>query len=714
MTLTPNATQPGLWINPDWTPGTPGTFALLIGVSTYDHLTGGAGKKTENSYGLGQLAVSAWTAYALFNWLRTSYQYGPAPLAHCWLLMAPTADEATKIAQAVTSGNGPDVLAHNLLPSFANQEIAISFWNDAMSRLPKGAAAASRSLFFFSGHGLEIHLREQILLPADYLGLPNTHNRALNVRKLADAMTKLAVCDQFFFVDACRNTHPDLAVLNVQGTGFLTISSTELVNSACNSAILYATATGMPAHQHNSPGNGYSLFGQALLDGLQSKEGFVPECMPAPCSVQLAPLQRFIGQRYNQLLTASGWNTKQYIKLGSEPLDLYSVVTQVTSPTVPAPTLPSVRELELINFTKRLDISLERGNTYSGPSYRINREQYTHYADTTNPLTNEPMPMAPPSYHEVGNEADSGYPISLPESGASLHRILGRESVTAFWSESRLYSLDTKRWLKNKELPLSLVEQTTYSAVSTGYRLTFQLNLPGNRYWLQLSDGETTYGIPLPPMTMFQAGNVPSYRLDFTVTADGHVPDLQANLAHGSGGSLSRIADLWEKYQTVDVSSAADMVDMDFLHGALQQKMASPFAALVGATVLLQARRYDLAEGDWLRNLANWFPELPDGLVVRNQWLAQTSASDSRDEQIANVLLLHGRGIPYTGEAFSLAVLQLDRLLESDVPDARQQRALKRVHGQLREALRYFRPGGLLAVYAGKPGSFTPATLGYV
>ena len=683
MTLTPSPTQPGLWTNPDWTPGTPGTFALLIGVSRYDHLDGGTGPLTANNYGLGQLAVSAWTAYALFEWLRTTYQFGPAPLAQCWLLLAPTEAEKTKIGEAITASGGPDVLTHNQLATFTNQEEAVLLWNQAMSNQPKTAAESSRAVFFFSGHGLEIHTREQILLPADYLRLPQSHNRALNIRKLSDAMTRLAVCDQFFFVDACRNTHPDLASLNIEGSGIITIASGEAINSACNSAILYATATGMPAHQYSSPNDGYSLFGQSLLDGLRSQQGFVPECIPAPCSVQLAPLQRFIGQRYNQLLTAAGWSTRQFIKLGSEPLDLFSVITQVPPPIAPAPMLPSVKELERVNFTKRLDVSLTSNNAASGPRYRIDRSF---------------------------DVADQGAVLEglsdQPKSDTDLHGVLGRESATAFWGNAKLYSFRVKDWLPTTSLALIKVDRTTHS---TGYQLTCRLMLPPGPYWLELTDGLTTYGIPLPPTVTENA----CYRLDFNITADRHMSDLQANLAHESEGRLARVADLWDKYQTVDVSSAADMVDMGFLHGALQSKMSSPFAALIGAMVLLQARRYDLANGDWLKNLATWFPELPDGLLLRNQWLMQTNASDRSTELITNLLALQTQGMPFTGEAFSLALLQLDRLLESTMPQPDQQLALERLREHYRKALRYFQTGGLLAVFAGKPGSFTPASLGY-
>jgi hypothetical protein len=48
----------------------------------------------------------------------------------------------------------------------------------------------------------------------------------------------------------------------------------------------------------------------------------------------------------------------------------------------------------------------------------------------------------------------------------------------------------------------------------------------------------------------------------------------------------------------------------------LQQKMADPFAAVVGAYLLLRTRNIDLLH-NWTRNLMEWFPRIPDAVVIR-------------------------------------------------------------------------------------------------
>ena len=48
--LKPDSSQQGLWVNDAWTLGSPGTFAVIIGVSRYRNLNG-----SPACFGLGQL-----------------------------------------------------------------------------------------------------------------------------------------------------------------------------------------------------------------------------------------------------------------------------------------------------------------------------------------------------------------------------------------------------------------------------------------------------------------------------------------------------------------------------------------------------------------------------------------------------------------------------------------------------------------------------------
>jgi hypothetical protein len=202
MILSPVANTPGLWQNSDWSEGQPGLFAAVIGVSSYRYLDNGL-EPVANTFGLGQLAVSALTAYRFFEWLSSGYARHGTPLARCWMLLAPTPQEL-----AFEHGIGQNAL----VPTLANCEDAIGQWYASMSNLPVGAAEASRSFFLFSGHGLEIFEDKQLLLPSDYLKPPlGSVNNALSTLNLAHGLKALRVPRHFLFVDACRNDHDSLS-----------------------------------------------------------------------------------------------------------------------------------------------------------------------------------------------------------------------------------------------------------------------------------------------------------------------------------------------------------------------------------------------------------------------------------------------------------------------------------------------------------------------
>jgi hypothetical protein len=109
---------------------------------------------------LGQLSVSALTAFKFFEWLSGPYHYEAAPIAKCWFLVAPTALE---------SQHQSAIVQHTAEPALAACETALREWRAAMHGLPLPAQHESRTIFFFSGHGLQVTVDKQLLLPSDYL-----------------------------------------------------------------------------------------------------------------------------------------------------------------------------------------------------------------------------------------------------------------------------------------------------------------------------------------------------------------------------------------------------------------------------------------------------------------------------------------------------------------------------------------------------------------
>lgn len=118
--------------------------------------------------------------------------------------------------------------------------------------------------------------------------------------------------------------------------------------------------------------------------------------------------------------------------------------------------------------------------------------------------------------------------------------------------------------------------------------------------------------------------------------------------------TASDAADMLAGYlQRGDLYSAEAMAEWcDEASGMLQSKVADPYAAVVGAYLLLRLKRFSQMH-DWGRNLADWFPLLPDGCVVWASQLMQQPASDQI--QIRKYLLESvQRGMPVYTEGLRL------------------------------------------------------------
>lgn len=676
MPLAPDHSQPGLWRNPIWQPGTPGTFAVLIGCSVYPHLTGGS-DPAPDTFGLGQLQVSALTAYEMFRWLTTHYRVDGCPLAMCWLLLSPSAAERAY---------APALAEHLSAPTLAHCSTALRQWQHHMRSLPHAAAQTSRALFFFSGHGLEVHQDQQILLPCDYLAPPGTHwNDAISTANLKRGLASLAVPYQFFFLDACRNDHQGLRSKRVTGADILSEDEAALTNPNLVAPLLYATASGQQAFQPPEPERGISLFGQALLDGLQGTPDMDLECQGEVCTVNLYPLQGYMKQRILALIAAANARV-------SQPLKLSGVVDNAAITTL-----------------ERRAVAASR----TGPPEALDRSA-TH---TTPPGVPTASARADQVERLLGERFSVSQPVA-PGLSRSLwsrvvalgHGLFGSEQVTALWSQRvRLYALQQRRWLDDPDaLVLHRIDRDAdthsyYAEISVANRD------PSGHWCVMVDDTGEAHGCLLPA-DQFET---PRYGLEFNLTAEAggarHLSRLSAYLSPASPGPLGVAATLWQRYRTADLGEAVATVELRMLELTVQEKLDSPLAATVAALVLLRANRLDLLH-DWSHNLATWFPERPDGAVL---WAEQVMRQCPRglDAALADaaeyLARLLRRGLPYTSEGLAYAAQLSTTLLRhrAQVP-ASWRAALEQLDDHLQTALTYFRPGGLFTAYAG----FAPQT----
>jgi hypothetical protein len=649
MSIQVEQNTPGLWVDPRWQAGDSGTFAVVIGVSHYDFLDG-----TDRTYRLGQLHVSALTAYRFFLWLRDRYKYGTSPLVRCWLLLSHSPEEANV---------EPALAQHQLVPTLANCRRAIVDWFKAMKDLPAGTAEESRSFFFFSGHGLEVYTDQQILLPSDYLD-PATGanvNLALSTQNLAKGIKPLKVMHHFFLLDACRNDHDNLGQMDeLTGEQVLNVLRSRYHNKPpCYSPVFYASASGTQAWEPNHPRFGLSIFGQALLDGLKAETGLSPDCTSGTCKVKIHLLEDYLKRRVPELL--KGQNVAQYVMLGGNPLDSNAVLTEVPFPLVSmgvGPALPEpLNQGEML--VRTLDI-------------------HTDLADW------------PPR---------------------DAHAVFGSELMTEVWLQSaRLYNLTERQPLANNEG--YVIHRVSRDRNARNYRVEFSLTGERGNHLLQFADLSRTFTVLLPDdLPSGMPDNRPRYLLE--LETDGvpqHISRVDASLADMPNHFWLNIAsDLWREYYRGTLLKAVNHSQMRVLEETLRQKIESPLAAVVAGLILLRAERWEELH-DWLGNLSRGFPYLPDGPVLwTEQQLQRADENASMPMAALDTLLeIEKRGLPFTNETFGYAVRQADAFLTLDELDDPRRSRIQALAERLRKARRSFRSGGLFCVFAGKPGDITP------
>jgi hypothetical protein len=733
----------GLWTDPHWNPGTPATFAVIIGVSRYRHLKDG--EEPTDSQGrtwiaeakdLGQLHVSALTAFRMFCWLAGQYRH-EAPLARCWLLLAPKAQEEPLLilpdSSAVRWGE----------PSLANCNAAIRWWSSTMRSLPRAVASGSRGLFFFSGHGLESTQERQLLLPCDYLAPPEPNiNAAISTSNLRYGLGSLKVNQQLFFVDACRNDHKELRGKEMVGTKILVEEDTSTLPPELLTPVLYSTGPGQRSWEYRDPSKGISIYGQALLDGLCGKPNIEIKGAGQQCRIELSPLEQYVRARVLQLLEAAKSKERQFVRLGGQS-DTSMTITYVDPPApAAAPTAagPKVvaREHEIVVPAAEFDavrnsLEQDRATTIRGIHFRsdgmVKFELYTKAADLPQPLDQTfparvPLPASEALAAETPIRELSATRKFSPrwlEDWSEGHRLFGSETVTALWQErTKVWLLGKRKWRGAQAIRIAEVARDEDRG---RYRVRLQIAEKEDvGYWLQMTDEEgTVHACMLPrdvPINPADARD-PVYELSIDRSpSDGvrRIIRLEGYLGDQSG-SLSYAATLWRRYTTEHVAAAVQESEAKELRTVIENKIKSPLAATIAALVLLRANRLDRLPQRWLRNLANWFPRLPDGAVLfaerrlREKQTTKKGAKLALQEAAAHLLMVRDRGIPRTSEVFDYAVSLVGRLKDAKELGARVREGLNELDNYLDNAFALYRTGGLFSSFSGLSADLDPDRL---
>lgn len=686
MTLEAVGGTPGLWRDPQWQPGMPGVYALIIGISAYPHLEDGTAPAPE-TYGLGQLLSSARTAARVFNWLRTDFRYPDLPVVWSLLLLSPSAEERVEF-----DGAG---LTHYDTPDYARLRLAIQRWTAAVPKQPP-ASAHSRSVFFFSGHGVGAN-RTPLLLPADYLdpqfGDPQLEN-CFSARGLQRWMTENPVGEHLALLDACRNEFSPLAEKASGAHGAFPVNQPNAPAPRA-AATLASTSPDKVAYQF--PGQPLTLFGQAVLEALAGRAD------TGNLRIDFREVVDYVRPRINVLLKAVNTALDQTVWPSSEGEDL--VVTELAPPAVAAAGV-AAGATAATTRSRGGGVGLYRSVATPGAAAQ-GAALAAHLAAAAG--------AAVDARFDPALQVDDDIPLAalrgnFPQTG----RRFGHEYASMIWNDGnvRLHSLkdggvlDDAAWVRSvaRDAASSIVQVVLALAPHPhGVLLVFDSARDVQRTRLAVAL-PTDPDSPLP------------IRLTLAIApaAQGEPPRLQKLQAWlGPDPGNPHYDYLWSLTREAELGSlrnAAGRADPERLKDAARDKLQYPTAATAG--MLLLARAGTLARvGDWTRNLMHWFPQRPDAAVLWAESLRTALASgddkpfgvEAPLQEMATALAsLLEHGLPTFADALELADSQVRFLRRAPLPEALAAR-VARVGRWIERSFAATLPGGHFLVVPGLP-----------
>lgn len=666
MALEPVANTPGLWRDPQWQAGMPGLYALLAGVSAYPHLEGGSAPAPD-AFGLGQLGASANTAASLFDWLRADFRHEGLPLVWCQLLLSPTAEE-----KAGLDARG---LVHYAPADHATLVKAIQRWT---GQVPSASAAArqSRTLFFFSGHGVQSNWRA-LLLPSDYLdpdpGAPQLQN-CISTRELQDWMEQSPVAEHLALIDACRNEFSPLASRGATANTCFPLlqAGTQVPRTA---ASLAATSPGTQAYQ--VPGQPHTLFGQAVLNAVRGAGG-------GDARLEFRELVTAVRDDVNALLrAASQGQLEQAVRPRVEGDDAL-VVTELLAGPVPPPPVPVPGGLPRVGAARPRPDALAE-------AMRASAERFDPALAVHDAIAFE----------------------LLVQDFGEIHRRMGHEYASHLWREGvHAFGLDDGQPLGGG-LVLQAVERDDPSS-----QVQVDLELPARAGGVLLVFEGAQYvqrerlAVALPTDAN---GPVPiRLSLQFGPALPGEPPrllKLQARL--GPSAHNPHYQYVWQLLREAELGSprkAAERIDPERLRAAAQDTPNGQVALTAGLLLQASTGHVDALQA-FPRSLLQRVPELPDAAVLWAASLRHALAAGKKKPFgesapqaacVAALASLQQRGLPYFADSLELAERLLRQALRGPLKNG-QDAPLRAVQQAIAQLYEVAQPDGQFPVLAGLP-----------
>ena len=243
----------------------------------------------------------------------------------------------------------------------------------------------------------------------------------------------------------------------------------------------------------------------------------------------------------------------------------------------------------------------------------------------------------------------SGEILTLQDPG-NLDRTIGRSALTDRLAHSRssdvrprLRVLSARRVSRLRDLFGSPASFVAEGRLEGGFKVRLRSSLntviscevrePGISLLFRPPTSTSPYELAIDAPEMLVRVRVPGMIEELVVRSDA--ANSGRPLVKVRVRTLSSTADAVGAYvNRGDLHSAAVLADWaENSEALLSQKQENPFAAAVGAYLLLRLRRFDLLH-DWTLNLANWFPEISDGSVIRAWHQIYTGGSESEIREL--------------------------------------------------------------------------------
>jgi hypothetical protein len=734
MTLVADLNTKGLWLAE--APRKAGAHAIIIGVSDYPHLSGGSAPPADlaqDNGGLGQLEVSAKTAAKVFRWLEHAGEVAGAPVATCRLLLSPRPGESADIEYLTGGAFAP--------ADFESVRKAIVDWgNDIFAGATE--PGANVAFFFFSGHGTE-HMASPALLAKDILNphSPGGARKALSFLSLCQAVKTYGIDRALFFVDACRDVPVVARTLNIVGEEVVLPYA---YPPRSHDALLCLQSTRAGGSAYQVPGDPATIFGQAVIEAL---DGPPPSYRPydttlVPWRLVFKELESHVKQKVRDLLARRAATLIQSVVPYGDPYDGDMLVAKkqgplpsgaeadvpasTMAPTAPPPTAPTMAPRESV-IAARYDKVMERFAT-----------GLDHVAIAA----------------AVASRG-VGFGSALADSQI-MRGIFDHDAITDLWTRTlRILDVETEQPV-TEVVCLAKGRSERVNKTVTAFVDLLVTPAQGRAVWIGAAgDNECPSFAVVIPRDVMVATPV---RLDIAFeeepTGLWAMTAMSARL-HDQTGAPSDVRQVWAALWEVQKSEALSDLgyageltrERQLLENALSDKLQSPLAAAIAATVLIRCGALEQLH-DWPRNLADWFPTMPDGAVlwaetllrrgdVANSMnprsraavsgetpLLREDATETRrlisepvsDKARQYFSMLADRGPPLLASTLAMAVRQekiFRCAVETQAVDYRAQQDLKDASEVVRRAATYAVCGGLFAAFESRVGQFSPhAVLG--